>query len=80
MKNINRSIQTLPFRSKLAKLFHDEDARRWWLPDDEGFSPVLQSIRNFAEERHNAAATVQLDYIQVMGKLFDRLDFRADLE
>lgn len=79
-ENLNRSIQTLPFRSKMARLFHDEDATRWWLRDNEGFSPMLQSIRNFADERHNAAANVQRDYVKVMGKLFDKLDFAADLE
>lgn len=41
---------------------------------------MLQSIRNFADERHNAAANVQRDYVKVMGKLFDKLDFAADLE
>ncbi|KAM3497380.1 hypothetical protein MY10362_009269 [Beauveria mimosiformis] len=74
------SIQTLPFRSKIAQLFRDDNAARWWLPDDQGFSPMLQSIRNFADERHNAAADVQLDYVQVMGKLFDKLDFGAAME
>ncbi|OAQ97962.1 hypothetical protein LLEC1_00518 [Akanthomyces lecanii] len=74
------SIQTLPFRSKMARLFHDGAATRWWLPDDEGFSPMLQSIRNFADERHNAAASVQPDYVKGMGKLLDKLGFEADLE
>lgn len=53
---------------------------RWWLPDDEGFSPMLQSIRNFADERHNAAIDSQLDYTQVMGKLFPKLDVGPDME
>ncbi|KGQ10815.1 hypothetical protein BB8028_0002g07500 [Beauveria bassiana] len=74
------SIQTLPFRSKIAQLFRDDKAIRWWLPDDEGFSPILQSIRNFADERHNAADGAQLDYIRVVGKLFDKLDFGAAME
>ncbi|KAM3432800.1 hypothetical protein MY4824_006317 [Beauveria thailandica] len=74
------SIQTLPFRSKIAELFRDDSATRWWLPDDEGFSPMLQSIRNFADERHNATAGAHLDYVQVMGKLFDKLDFGAAME
>lgn len=39
---------------------------------------MLQSVRNFADERHNAAASVQHDYVKVMGKLFDKLDFAAD--
>ncbi|KAM3512024.1 hypothetical protein MY11210_004350 [Beauveria gryllotalpidicola] len=74
------SIQTLPFRSKIAKLFRDDNATRWWLADDEGFSPMLQNIRNFADERHNAADGGQLDYVQVMRKLFDKLDFGAEME
>ncbi|KAM3531333.1 hypothetical protein NHJ13051_000901 [Beauveria bassiana] len=74
------SIQTLPFRSKIAQLFRDDKAMRWWLPDDEGFSPIVQSIRNFADERHNAADAAQLDYVRVVGKLFDKLDFGAAME
>ncbi|KAM3550441.1 hypothetical protein MY1884_008251 [Beauveria asiatica] len=74
------SIQTLPFRSKIAELFRDDSATRWWLPDDEGFGPMLQSIRNFADERHNATAGAHLDYVQAMGKLFDKLDFGAAME
>ncbi|KAJ3497561.1 hypothetical protein NLG97_g1803 [Lecanicillium saksenae] len=74
------SIQTLPFRSRMASMFNDEDAKRWWLPNDKGFSPMLQSIRNFADERHNAALHSQLDHMQMMGKLFVKLDFGTDLE
>lgn len=70
----HRSIQSLSFRTKVAELFHDEDAAHWWLPSGQGFSPMLQSIRNFADERHNAAAHAQLDSVQAVGRLFDKLN------
>jgi hypothetical protein len=40
----------------MAELFGDPSCVRWWLPDDEGFTPILQSVRVFADER-NAPAT-----------------------
>jgi hypothetical protein len=43
-------------RVRMAELFGDPSCVRWWLPNDEGFTPILQSIRAFADER-NAPAT-----------------------
>lgn len=75
----NRSIQALPLRSRLAELFNDKNAAQWWLPDNRGFSPMLQSIRNFADERHHAAVHA-LDRLQVAVKLFDKLDLTPNTE
>ncbi|XWW99552.1 hypothetical protein V2A60_007562 [Cordyceps javanica] len=75
------SIQNHSFRSAMATLFHDERASRWWLSGDKGFTPMLQSLRNFADERqHNAVANGQPNYGQVMGRLFHRFNFEGDLE
>lgn len=41
----------------MAHLFEDESVVRWWLPNNEGFSPVMQSVRAFADERSNSAVT-----------------------
>lgn len=35
----------------MAELWHDPEVNRWWLPNDEGLFPLLQSIRAFAVER-----------------------------
>ncbi|EGX91188.1 C6 finger domain protein, putative [Cordyceps militaris CM01] len=73
------TIQTMSFRSKMANLFHDERAMRWWLPDDKGFSSMLQSIRNFADERHNVAPNGQLDYGHALGRVFGELALGGDI-
>lgn len=63
----------------MANLFHDERAMRWWLPDDKGFSSMLQSIRNFADERHNVAPNGQLDYGHALGRVFGELALGGDI-
>jgi hypothetical protein len=40
----------------MAELFNNETCIRWWLPNDEGFSPLLQNIRAIADERNEMAA------------------------
>ncbi|KAH6632485.1 hypothetical protein F5144DRAFT_489957 [Chaetomium tenue] len=46
-------------RTRMAELFDDETCIRWWLPNDEGFSPLLQNIRAIADERNEAAARLK---------------------
>lgn len=41
-------------RARMAHLFEDESVVRWWLPNNEGFTPVLQRVRAFADERSNS--------------------------
>ncbi|KAJ9138929.1 C6 finger domain-containing protein [Pleurostoma richardsiae] len=43
-------------RTRMAELFRDQSCLRWWLPNDEGFSRTLQSIRAFADERNATTA------------------------
>lgn len=35
----------------MAELWHDQAVTRWWLPNDEGFHPLLRDIRHFTNER-----------------------------
>lgn len=39
------------FRTKMAEAWHDPEINHWWLPNDEGFFPLLQNIRAFTNER-----------------------------
>lgn len=62
----------------MAHLFEDETVVRWWLPNDEGFSPVLQSMRAFADERNHrpapsaaAASSDSQDMMEVFDALVD---------
>lgn len=58
----------------MAHLFEDETAVRWWLPNDIGFSPILQSVRAFADERSCSPASAQEGrHVQDMKDTFDAL-------
>jgi len=39
------------FRSKMAEIWHEPDVNHWWLPNEEGFTPLLCDIRAFIKER-----------------------------
>ncbi|RDA84696.1 hypothetical protein CP532_2765 [Ophiocordyceps camponoti-leonardi (nom. inval.)] len=65
-------------RLKMARLFRDPSCSRWWLPNDEGLTPVLQSIRAFADERNAAAVDDKLDNIREVRHLFVKLSLEED--
>lgn len=39
------------FRSKMADMWKIPEVKHWWLPNDEGFIPLLRDIRAFIQER-----------------------------
>lgn len=39
------------FRSKMAEMWKLPEVNHWWLPDEEGFTPLLRDIRAFIKER-----------------------------
>lgn len=58
----------------MAKVLGEPSCEHWWLLHDEGLTPVLQSIRVFADERNAAAVDAQLDNIRELRHLFAKLD------
>lgn len=62
-------------RTRMAHLLQDDTVMRWWLPNNEGFSPVLQSVRAFADERGNtpALAAQQSSQSRNMREVLDSL-------
>lgn len=46
-----RYILAPSVRNKLAELWNIPDVVSWWLPEGEGFSPVIRSIRSIVENR-----------------------------
>lgn len=71
---MNRYIYPLSLRTRVAELFGDPALERWWLPNDEGFSPILQSIRGFADERNAIAVTAQQESLREIRQIFAKLD------
>ncbi|KAK3990106.1 adhesion and hyphal regulator 1 [Cladorrhinum sp. PSN332] len=66
-------ISPATMRTRMAELFSDERCVRWWLPNDEGFSPLLQSLRAFADERNAMAASTQRDSLTQIRHVFSRM-------
>lgn len=60
-------------RKNMSELFRDDSCARWWLPNDEGFSPILQSIRAFADERNAAAVLTQPENTRRLRNVFSKM-------
>lgn len=60
-------------RKRMSELFHDDSCARWWLPNDEGFSPILQNIRAFADERNAAAVVTQPENTRRLRNVFSKM-------
>lgn len=57
----------------MGDLFRDASCVRWWLPNDEGFTPILQSIRAFADERNAVAVSAQVENLREVNHVFEKL-------
>jgi hypothetical protein len=58
----------------MAGHFRDPSCVRWWLPNDEGFTPILQAIRRFADERNAVAVTAQQESVKEVKPLWANLE------
>ena len=63
-------------RRRMAELFQDESCVRWWLPDDEGFIPILQSVRALADDRNATAASTQSETLRQIRHVFSKMRIR----
>lgn len=72
--NINYSyIFPLTMRTRMSELFNDPSCVQWWLPNNEGFSPILQSVRAFADERNVTAVSAQIENLREIRHIFAKL-------
>ena len=62
----------------MAELFNDESCLRWWLPNDEGYSPLLQNIRAIADERNAMALSTQRESLQQIRAVFSHMKIGQD--
>ncbi|KAI0899687.1 hypothetical protein F4806DRAFT_492681 [Annulohypoxylon nitens] len=63
----------LTIRSRMAEIFRDPSCKEWWLPNDEGLSPVLRSIRAFADERNANPVSQQTESLREMSSIFAKM-------
>ncbi|KKA29618.1 hypothetical protein TD95_000685 [Thielaviopsis punctulata] len=66
-------IQSVNFRSNMTKFFDDPTTLRWWLPDDGGYTPILDKVRSFTDERNLVAKQWQ-EELRDVSHIFKSLD------
>lgn len=65
-------------RTRMAELFQEPSCIQWWLPDNEGFSPILRSIRAFADERNATAVSTETENIREVKHIFATMHLGGD--
>lgn len=61
-------------RTRMAELFRDESCVQWWLPNNEGFTPILQAVRAFADERNATAVSAQTENLREIRHIFAKME------
>ena len=65
-------------RKKMADSWQSPETNQWWLPNNEGFTPLLRDIRAFIKERADAYDASQgdelRDDLRDMKAIFSKLD------
>ncbi|KAI0132542.1 hypothetical protein BJ170DRAFT_252444 [Xylariales sp. AK1849] len=73
------SIETLGYvfpltmRTRMAEIFRDPTCIHWWLPEEEGLTPILRSIRAFADERNGNPVSQQTESLREMSAIFAKM-------
>ena len=58
----------------MAELWNDPEITRWWLPNDEGYPSIIQSIRTFIEERTSKPRNQSSEDVRTMKGLFSKMN------
>lgn len=66
-------ISPITMRRRMAQLFRDDSCVRWWLPNDEGFTPAIRTIRAFADERNATAVSAQGENVRQIRNVFSKM-------
>ena len=64
----------------MAELFRDEACVHWWLPNEEGFTPILKAIRAFADERNATAVSAQTENLREIRHIFAKMELGGSSE
>ncbi len=57
----------------MSDIFRDRSCMHWWLPHDEGYPPIIRTIRKFVEDRTAPATNVVTKDLQDMKTIFASL-------
>ena len=75
MTNLYSSSYTFPptHRAKMAEIWNIPELRHSWLPNDEGCSPIIRSIRTFVEERTIKPSNQANEDVRNMRGIFSKM-------
>ncbi|KAL9580610.1 MAG: hypothetical protein Q9212_004392 [Teloschistes hypoglaucus] len=63
------------FRAKMANLWGVPGVHHWWLPNEEGYPPIVRSIRSFIQDRSQKSSDQPMtENVRTMKGLFDKLN------
>ncbi|TIC99824.1 Adhesion and hyphal regulator 1 [Colletotrichum higginsianum] len=71
-------IHPITLRTKMAEMFHEPSCVRWWLPNDEGYSRILQNVRTFADERNANAVSAQAENLREVRHIFAKMQMAEE--
>lgn len=58
----------------MSDVFRDRSCMHWWLPNDEGYPPIIRSIRKFVEERTALARDLPSEDLRDMKAIFEKFN------
>ena len=61
----------------MAELWGLPELLQWWLPNDEGYPPIVRSIRSFIEDRPHHLQP-QGEDMRNMKAIFSKMSIHAD--
>ncbi|KAL9603445.1 MAG: hypothetical protein Q9219_001132 [cf. Caloplaca sp. 3 TL-2023] len=65
-------------RDKMATMWDDPEIQHWWLPNEEGYPPIIRSIHAFTEERTSKTGGQPVNEdIRNMKGLLEKLDIKS---
>jgi hypothetical protein len=60
-------------RTRFSQIFQDPSCVYWWLPNDEGLSAIIRSVRAFADERSANPVSEQTENLREMSSIFAKM-------
>lgn len=64
-------------RTRFAEIFQDQTCIHWWLPNDEGLTPIVRAVRAFADERSGNPVSEQTENLREMSAIFAKMRFNS---
>jgi hypothetical protein len=68
----------ITFRKKMAEMWGLPEISHWWLPNDEGFTPLLREIRAFGEQRTSQKLDQSSEKVRDISAIFSGIDARHE--